>query len=118
MIEALQTFLAMIKEQEHLLPLIHNANLHVALQTKQETILLAIKNGKISTLPELANQQEKIVISGNINAMEQLLEGKETLRVLASLGQLKVSAPFRTTLLLESIFYLTNPQERQLVKII
>jgi hypothetical protein len=118
MIEAVLTFLAMIKEQEHLLPLIQNANLQVALQTKQEAILLAIKNGEIFILPELANQQEQIVINGNIIAIKQLLEGKETLRYLTSKELLKVSASFRTTLLLESIFYLTNSQERRLIKII
>ncbi|MCL6573118.1 MAG: hypothetical protein K6T88_15780 [Bacillus sp. (in: Bacteria)] len=117
MIEAVQTFLATLKEQEHLLPLIHNANLQVALQTKQETTLLAIKNREIFILPELANQQEHIVISGNIKALKQLLEGKGTLRFLTSKGLLKVSASFRTTLLLESIFYLTNSQERQHAKI-
>jgi hypothetical protein len=46
-----------------------------------------------------------------------LLEGKEKLRNLLKKEQLKVIAPFRAVLLIESIFYLTKPEE-QLTKFI
>jgi hypothetical protein len=111
MIDAVLTFLKKIKEQEHVLPLIQHADLQVTFHIEQDTTLLAIKNGEIFILQKFKDPLHNSVISGDIIAMEQLLEGKETLRFLASKGELKVSAPFRTTLLLESIFYLTNPEK-------
>ena len=60
----------------------------------------------------IANNHQTISeIRGDLNAMKQLLEGKERLRVLEQNGQLSIPAPIRTTLLLESIFYLTKAQE-------
>ncbi|MDN3019827.1 hypothetical protein PH210_27050 [Paenibacillus sp. BSR1-1] len=104
MIEALNNFLTKVKEQRHILPLIENADLRVNLNTNQQSIQLVIKNGTIITLQ---NQPSKYEISGDINAMTQLLEGKQRLRTL----KLSISAPLRTILLLESLFYLTKARE-------
>ena len=110
MIEALNNFLTKVKEQRHILPLIENADLRVNINTNQHSIQLVIKNGTIFTLQ---NQPAKYEISGDLNAMTQLLEGKKRLRTL----KLSISAPLRTTLLLESLFYLTKAQE-DFVKIV
>ncbi|WP_223591964.1 hypothetical protein [Neobacillus bataviensis] len=104
MIEALNNFLTKVKVQGHILPLIENADLRVNLNTHQQSIQLVIKNGTIFTLQ---NQPSKYEISGDINAMTQLLEGKQRLRTL----KLSISAPLRTILLLESLFYLTKAQQ-------
>ena len=104
MIEAFNKFLEKASQQEHILPLIQDADLRVNLVTSQHSIQLVIKKGVIFTLQ---NQPAKNEISGTPNAMTQLLEGKQRLRTL----QLTINAPLRTILLLESLFYLTKAQE-------
>jgi len=108
----------MIKNQEHVLPLIHQADLQVNLCCEAQTIQLNIKDGGIFLMQYPDVQQVKYEISGSPTAMKQLLEGTERLRVLEQQGQLKASTPLRTTLLLESIFFLTNAQNSQFAKII
>ena len=110
MIDAVKTFLVKIKDQGHVLPLIHQADIQVNLHCDQQIIQLNIKNGGILFLQNLDGQQVKYEISGSPTAMKQLFEGTERLRVLEQQGQLKASTPLRTTLLLESIFFLTKAQ--------
>ncbi|MFJ7728259.1 hypothetical protein ACIQXV_19180 [Neobacillus sp. NPDC097160] len=118
MIEAVNTFLVKIKEQGHVLPLIHQADLQINLRCEGETVQLLIKNGCIMCMQNSEAQPVKYEISGSLNAMKKLLEGTQRLRVLEQKGQLKVTAPLRATLLLESIFFLTKAQDHQHAKII
>jgi hypothetical protein len=112
MFETMNTFLQAVKEREHIHPLIQQADLRVSLLCDQhQPIQLVIKNGEIVTLLDSeSTEQPRNEISGNLTAMEQLLEGKERLRVLERNSHLKVTSSLRTTLLLESIFYLTKAQ--------
>jgi hypothetical protein len=118
MLDVVKVFLAKVKEQGHVLPLIKQANLQLDLHCEQQTIQIVIKNGDVFILQDAEGPLLKSEISGNEMAMKLLLEGKERLRVLKQNRQLNVLAPLRTILLLESIFYLTKAQDRQLVKII
>jgi hypothetical protein len=112
MIEALKTFQLAIKQQGHVLPLMEHINLRVNLVCEQKTMQIIIKDGELLTLyVHRDDTQAETEIRGDLNAIKQLLEGKERLRVLERLGQLTISAPLRATLLLESIFYLTKPKE-------
>ncbi|WP_066065802.1 hypothetical protein [Neobacillus soli] len=113
MIEAMKTFQMAIKEQEHVLPLISQADLQVAFHCDQQAIQLLIKNSEILIEQAAEEQQTKHQISGNESAMRQLIEGRERLRVLQQRGLLRVSAPLRTQLLLESIFFLTKARDHQ-----
>jgi hypothetical protein len=113
--ETVHFFLQMIKERSHVLQLINNIELLVNLVSGEKRVLIAIKNGEVYLLHDTELIQTNYEISGDI---KKLLEGKETLRSLVRKGQLKISAPFRTILLLESIFYLTRAQDHQLAKII
>jgi len=118
MIEAVKTFLGKIKDQEHVLLLIHQTDMQVNLHCNQQTIQLIIKNGGIIILQNPEAQPAKNEISGSRTVMKHLLEGTQRLRVLEQQGLLKVSASLRTTLLLESIFFLTKAKNHQLAKII
>ncbi|EKN62592.1 hypothetical protein BABA_25631 [Neobacillus bataviensis LMG 21833] len=118
MIEAVKTFLVKIKEQGHVLPLIHQADVQINLRCEEQTIQLMIKNGTIMSLQNSEAQPTKYEITGTPAAMKKLLEGTEWLRVLEQQRQLKVTAPLRTTLLLESLFFLTKAQNHPLAKII
>jgi hypothetical protein len=111
MIEVLKAFQLAIKQQGHILPLLEHRDLRVNLVIEQATIQMIIKNREIFILHDSDETQTIAEVRGDLRAMKQLLEGKERLRTLERNGQLTISAPIRTTLLLESIFYLTKPQE-------
>lgn len=111
MIEMLKNFQLAIKQQRHVLPLLERIDLRVNLVCEQKTIQIIIKNGEIFILHDSEESQTISQIRGDLNAIKELLEGKERLRVLERNGQLRISAPIRTTLLLESVFYLTKAQE-------
>jgi hypothetical protein len=118
MIETVKTFLENIKEQKHVQLLLVQGDFRVTLNCQQQTVHLVIKNGGIFILQGSVESSTKYEISGDLTAMKQLLKGKERLRVLEKNGQLKVSAPLRVKLLLESIFYLSKTQNCELAKII
>ncbi len=109
MIEMAKAFLANFHRQGHVHVLIKHADVAVTLLCEQQSIQLAIKNGEISVIE--CSQQALYMIHGNQYAMKHLFEGTEKLRVLEQKGFLKVVAPLRTTLLLESLFFLTKVQE-------
>ncbi|PLS02643.1 hypothetical protein [Neobacillus cucumis] len=113
--ELAEKFLEKFTLQGHVLGLIKHADIKVKFCCEKETAIFEIKNGKISLL----NNQDQICyeIHGNNGAMKQFLEGTERLRILERKGQLIVSAPLRTTLLLEAIFFLTKAHEN-LAKVI
>lgn len=108
MMEEVQNFLMTIKERTHVLQLIQNTELLVTIACLQQKINLIIKNGEILFLQDADVVLPTCEISGELGSLKELLDGKETLRFLVRKGHLKVSAPFRTVLLLESVFYLTK----------
>jgi SCP-2 sterol transfer family len=108
MIESIKTFVEAFQAQSHLLPLIQGVDLKVQLNGWERSFLLHIKNGTITLVH--SSDQVDCEIGGDQIALNQLLEGKERMRILERNGQLKVSAPLRTMLLLESIFVLTKTE--------
>ncbi|WP_342042426.1 hypothetical protein [Bacillus sp. OTU2372] len=113
--ELAEKFLGKFTLQGHILSLIRHTDIKVKFCCEEGTATIEIKNGKISLLNNLDSIWYEI--KGDSNAMKQLFEGTETLRTLEKKGQLTVSAPLRTTLLLESIFFLTKAHEN-LAKVI
>jgi hypothetical protein len=111
MIEALKIFQLAIKQKRHVLPLLEYIDLRVDLVCEQNVFPLNIKDGEIFMLHDCEGTQSTSEIRADLYTMKQLLEGKERLRVLERNGQLTLTAPIRTTLLLESIFYLTKAEE-------
>ncbi|MBV7505875.1 hypothetical protein KW850_11475 [Bacillus sp. sid0103] len=110
MIEMLKTLQLAIKKQGHVLPLLEHIHIRVNLICEQQNNKIIMKDGEMFILHDNEETQTIPEIRGDLNAMKKLLEGKERLRALERNGQLRISAPLRTTLLLESIFYLTKPQ--------
>ncbi|PEQ84131.1 hypothetical protein CN481_23350 [Bacillus sp. AFS006103] len=109
--EVVKAFQLAIKQQGHILPLLEHGDLRVNLVSELTTIQLVIKNREVFILHDNEGTQTIPEIRGDLQAIKQLLEGKERLRTLERNGQLTISAPIRTTLLLESIFYLTKSQK-------
>ncbi len=109
--EIIQRFLRSINERGHILQLVTNKELAITIVCGQQTNTIGFKNGT-SFIPHTAGDPAaSYYISGEMEAIKQLLEGKETLRYLVRKGWITISAPFRTILLLEAIFYLTKSDE-------
>ena len=109
MIEAVNNFIHAVKNQAHIFPLIQQADLQVNIKTNHQAAQLVFQNGEITARQAKKDQPTRFEISGSQAAIELLLKGKERLRALEGTGRVKVNAPLRTVLLLESIFYLTRP---------
>jgi hypothetical protein len=108
--EEVKSFVRAVKDQVQLQSLLESADLRVSLITEEETIQLLFKNGKVSAIYEPGLEPTMNRIYGEPTELIRLLEGKERLRTLQKSGLIKVSATLRTTLLLESIFYLAKPR--------
>jgi 23S rRNA pseudoU1915 N3-methylase RlmH len=117
MIEAVQVFLQEVKKRSHLFPLIQQVDVRVVLKSEQQTIQLIIKNGEILFLHERNDSQPHCLIIGSNDGLAQLLKGQEKLRTLERIGSLTITAPLRTILLLESVFYLANSRNEKMKKI-
>jgi hypothetical protein len=116
--DMIQIFLSSIKERGHVLKLIEKLDgLKIKLVCEGKEDLLVFHRGEVSLLVDTNENAFTYVISGQRESIYCLLEGKEKLRNLLKKEQLKVIAPFRAVLLIESIFYLTKPEE-QLTKFI
>jgi hypothetical protein len=106
--EVIKSFIIAANRQEHILPLIRQADFHVNLSTGQESIQLKITRGRIEICESEASGGYSI--EGSPAEMSKLLNGEEKLRVLERGGILRVSAPLRIVLLLEALFLLANAQ--------
>jgi hypothetical protein len=104
--ELFLAFLSRVKERDHLFQLIKQNEFSLTFRNELEEISLAFKNGDVF----LQRLQPDYEISGDI---ETLLTGKESLRVLLRKEQIKLTAPFRIILMLESLCYLAGHQNFQ-----
>ncbi len=111
--EMIQIFLAAIKKHGHILKLIEKMDgLTIKLVCEGQEDFLVFHRGEVILLVDYDDRAVTCDISGQRDSFYSLLEGKEKLRNLINNGLLNVKAPFRTILLIESIFYLTKPEER------
>lgn len=108
MIEAVHNFIQAVENQEHILPLIQQADLQGNIVANEQAIQLMFKSGVISVQEPTPDGMTQFEISGSQDALLLLFEGKERLRVLEQNDSLKVNASLRTALWLESVFYLTR----------
>lgn len=111
--EIIQCFLSAIKQRGHVLTLIEKLDgLKIRLVCDGQEDFLVFHRGEVFLLVDNSENAVTCEIGGQQDSIYSLLEGKERLRILINNGQLKVKAPFRTILLIESIFYLTKPEEQ------
>jgi hypothetical protein len=110
--EMMQIFLTAIKKRGHILKLIEKVDeLKIKLICEGQEDFLIFQRGEVFLHSDKSVTSYSYEINGQRESIYRLLEGKEKLRILIKDGQLKVKAPFRTILLIESIFYLTKPEE-------
>lgn len=119
MVDMIQTFLYTINERKHVLELLQkNERLLIEFKSGGKTAKMALANGEYPQFHDMDHSFLYCGITGELSAIKLLLEGKAKLRILASQGQLNVSAPFRTVLLLESLFYLTKADRKWAAKVV
>lgn len=111
MIEAVQTFVQAAKAQAHVQTLISKADLSVHFITDEEMVSLCFRNGEIAIEPGRIAMDNSYQIVAPAAELRELLQGQVKLRSLKGVKALTVKAPFRTLLLLESIFYLVQPKK-------
>ena len=111
--EMIQTFISAVKKRGHVLKLIETLDgLTIKLVCEGKEYFIVFHRGEVILLVDYNDRAVTCEISGQRDSVYHLLEGKEIFRALIHNGQLKVKAPFRTILLIESIFYLTKPEEQ------
>lgn len=111
--EMIQVFLSAIRKQSHVLKLIENLDvLKIKLISDNAEKILVFHRGDVFVLVDNVESTEAYVISGQHDSIYSLLSGKEKLRNLIHYKKLNFTAPFRTILLIESIFYLTKLDEK------
>ncbi len=112
MLESIQTFIESMRAREHVKLLIAETDLTICFISKENATMMVMKKGEVDIIKEV-NHESAIEISGDEGAIKALLRGRETLRALVKKELLEVSIPFRTILLLESLFYLAKKDEQQ-----
>lgn len=111
--EMIQVFLSAIKKCDRVLKLIENLDgLKIKLVCENAEGLLVFHRGEVFSLVDNDDRSVTYVIRGQRDSIYSLLEGNQKLRTLIQNKKLKITAPFRTILLIESIFYLTKPEKQ------
>lgn len=111
MMETVQAYIKTINARKHVLLLIENIDLTIKLTAKEQSVFLCLKNGKVYLATESDPKTWQCEIMGEYKTVIDMILGKEKLRTLINKGDLRVTASFRTLLLLESLFYLAKTAE-------
>jgi hypothetical protein len=107
--KSVQAFLLKVNEQKHVLQLLQKIeNLTIRLVAEHSSTAFVITNTGIYNLQNVAETVDTCDVYGEITDLQDLLSGKEKLRVLVRDGKIRISSSFRTVLFLESLFYLTK----------
>lgn len=108
----LSLFVDEFNRKKHLSFLLFNKKFSVCFDCGSIEYGLNMDSHHISWYTRASNDREDVILSGNKEVLISLLSGEIPLRKAEKRGLLQVDAPFRTKLLLESIFLLTLVQDR------
>jgi hypothetical protein len=109
--KSVQAFLLKVNKQKHVLQLLQKIeNLTIRLVAEHSSTAFVITNTGIYILQNVTEAVDTCEVYGKIKDLQDLLSGMEKLRELVKHGKIRISASFRTVLLLESLFYLTKPE--------
>jgi hypothetical protein len=106
----LDSFIDHYNDKNHLHDLVRNHPLKVCMETEKGQFFLIVQNGVASAFEQysMEGQNDVFTISTNYETATRILDGKIKLREAASQQLLTISGSLRTSLLLESVFYLTK----------
>ncbi|MEH7883568.1 hypothetical protein V7654_04505 [Bacillus sp. JJ1609] len=108
--ERIESFMNEIQNKNHIMLLVNNLDLCLSIEAEEQTYYLSLKKNKVEfsregTFP--AVQYAKL--SGREDHLIHLLDGHIKLREGINIGYFNLVCPFRTLLVLDSIFYLARP---------
>jgi len=108
--ERIESFMNEIQKKNHIMLLVNNLDLCLSIETEKQTYYLSLKKNKVEFSREgkiTAVQYAKL--SGREDFLIHLVDGHIKLREGINIGYYNLVCPFRTLLVLESIFYLARP---------
>lgn len=110
--QLLSLFVNEFNRKKHLSFLLFNKKFLVCFDCGSRKYVLNIEAHQISWHERCSNDLGDVMILGEEVVIRSLLSGEIPLRKAEKRGLLQVNAPFRTKLLLESIFLLTLVRDR------
>lgn len=113
-----QSFIEAYNQKNHIHFLLGKRSIIICFDTEKGKNYIILQNSTASgAAGELHEENHEIVkIKGSYDIAAEILLGKRKLREAQTGCLLSISATLRTTLLLESILYLTNRPEHKLEK--
>ena len=111
-----EAFIERVSSKEHVGIFIEKASFSLKMQSEDNHATLIFSNGSILFDTAQRIENPDAVISGSLESLSLILEGKEKLRTAAGKGQIKIVSTFRKTLFLETLFILAKNND-QLIKI-
>lgn len=109
-----EAFIERVNSKGHVEVFIETASLSIKIQSDDEHLTLILSNGGIS----ITGNAQKIespdaLISGSIDSLSSILEGREHLRAAVEKGEIKLLTTFRNALFLESLFILAKNYDEE-----
>ena len=109
--QLLTDFLIRLEDMNHLTPLLPTYELIIKFVYEESYIFLVLSN-KGSRLAAECYDSEAVTIEGT-TGLENLLDGSKKLGKLVSEGEIEITATYRNTLLLESVFFLCRNRDEE-----
>lgn len=108
--ERIECFMNEIQKKNHIMLLVNNLDLCLSIEAENHTYYLYFKKNKVELNKDGSSSAAHYAkLSGREDFLIHLLEGQIKLREAINIGYLNLICPFRTLLVLESIFYLARP---------
>lgn len=107
--ERIDRFASAIHEKGHLRQLVRKLDLCLKIETESETFYLSFKEGRVESGEDWWQTGLQATLCGKDELMDQLFDGKLKLRYGVKWKHFQTDCPFRTQLVLESLFYLARP---------
>lgn len=108
--EILYNFADELNNRGHLTSILKGVKLYVQLNWENGSHFITIENGKVEVLEQIEGEIGAI-ISGEKGVLEDILIGKLKLRNASRNNEIELKSTFRTSLFLESLFYLARQDE-------
>lgn len=103
-----EAFIERVNSKEHVEIFIEKASWSLKIQSDDDQITLIFLNGNISIDATQKIENPDVVISGPIECLSLIIEGKEILRTAADNGKIRITSTFRKILFLETLFILAK----------
>ncbi|GAM14348.1 SCP2 sterol-binding domain-containing protein [Mesobacillus selenatarsenatis] len=107
--ERIDRFASEIQNKKHVLLLVNKLELCLKIEAESGTFYLSFKDGRVDFHETCMHAGYTASISGKDALLEQLFDGDLKLRQGVNMNHISTDCPFRSQLVLESLFYLARP---------